>query len=180
MLKIGNVIISEPYLGDDNFERTVIIMCEYGESGALGLVLNKPTIITLNSVLESVNSEELLYIGGPVAQDSLHFIFRNNYNIEGAVKLGDNLYWGGNFEQVLDLFNNNLANAEDFRFFLGYSGWEGGQLENEFKANSWIVSHVETEDIFEIEPANLWREILKSMGGKYKMLSNYPIDPRLN
>ncbi|MFN3402679.1 MAG: YqgE/AlgH family protein [Cytophagaceae bacterium] len=181
MVNTGDILISEPYLGDNNFERTVILLCEVNNTGVLGYVLNKPTLVALDSVIESiVSNTEMLFIGGPVSQDSLHFIYKNEYNIEGSVKIMDNLYWGGNFDQVIDLINNRQLNPEDFRFFLGYSGWDEGQLEEELKNNSWIVSSIDEDELFKTEPEELWRASLKKMGGKYKMYSNYPVDPRLN
>lgn len=180
-LKQGSILISEPFLGDDNFERTVILICEHNEEGTLGFVLNKPTAITFDSVIPEIeNFSELLYIGGPVQQDSLHFLYRNREYVEGSVKISDNLYWGGNYEQLLILINKKEIIPDDFRFFLGYSGWSEGQLEEEMKNNSWIVSEADTDELFNTDPSELWRVILKGMGGKYKMYSNYPIDPRLN
>lgn len=177
----GKVLISEPFLGDPNFERTVILMCEHNDSGSFGFILNKPLMLTLNEVIDGVSdAREKLFIGGPVAQDSLHFIYRNKYNIQDSIQILDNVYWGGNYEQLLDLINNKLINPDDFRFFLGYSGWGEGQLLTEMEQNSWIVSFINSDDIFETTPEELWRVILKNMGGKYKMFSNYPIDPRLN
>jgi putative transcriptional regulator len=78
------------------------------------------------------------------------------------------------------LIKSNGLNANDFRFFLGYSGWAAGQLDEELKANSWIVTSAKADELFDIPAEDLWRELLKNMGGKYKMISNYPKDPRLN
>jgi putative transcriptional regulator len=181
MINKGNILISEPFLGDVNFERTVILICEHNEEGALGFVLNKPTVITLDSVIAEIKEfEEFLYLGGPVQQDSLHFIYRNKEYLEGSVKLADNLYWGGNYEQLTDLINDKNLDPNDFRFFLGYSGWSVGQLEDEMESKSWIMGEINSDEIFDTDPNDLWRGILKGMGGKYKMYSNYPIDPRLN
>src|ERR1700757_4931760 len=101
MVNKGSLLISEPYLGDPNFERTVILICENNDSGTVGFVLNKPSILTLDSVLFDIQDfKEMLYVGGPVSQDSLHFIYRNNQQVEDSVEIGENLYWGGNFEQL--------------------------------------------------------------------------------
>jgi len=181
MISKGNLLISEPYLGDDNFERTVILICEHNEEGTIGFVLNKPTIITLDSVVPDIpQCQEALFVGGPVQQDSLHFIYRNKEYMDGSMEIAENLYWGGDYEQLIALINNKEFNPEDFRFFLGYSGWAEGQLADEMSKNSWIVGNADVNDWFGIPPEELWRNLLKGMGGKYKMYSNYPIDPRLN
>lgn len=180
-VKQGSILISEPFLGDENFERTVILICEHNEEGTLGFVLNRPTNITFDSVIPEIEKfSELLYIGGPVQQDSLHFLYRNKEYIDGSVKVADNLYWGGNYEELLILITTKAINPGDFRFFLGYSGWGEGQLEEEMKNNSWIIAEPSVNELFDTEATELWRVILKGMGGKYKMYSNYPIDPRLN
>lgn len=177
----GRLLISEPFLPDPNFERTVILLCEHNEQGSFGFVLNKPSLLRMSDVLDDTGSySEVLYVGGPVQQDTLHFIHRSA-ELEGGLEIAKGIYWGGNFEAVSAMLKQDLIQSDDFRFFLGYSGWGAGQLQSELEQNSWIVSNkVTPEQIFETEPEILWKEILKNMGGKYKMFSNYPIDPRLN
>jgi putative transcriptional regulator len=179
-LSNGNIIIAEPFLGDKNFERSVVLLCEYNKLGAFGLVLNQLTNLKLDDVMENVYSELPLYLGGPVEQNTLHFIHRLGNKIEGAVDIGNGIFWSGDFKLVKDLINAGKISEEDIRLFIGYSGWSGGQLEKELKQNSWIVSDIDASLIFETPSKNFWREVLKRMGGQYKVLSNYPFDPRLN
>jgi putative transcriptional regulator len=179
-LSKGKIIIAEPYLGDKNFERSVVLLCEYNEQGAFGLVLNQLTNMKLDEVMENVYSELPLYLGGPVEQTSLHFIHRLGIEIKGAIDIGNGIFWSGDFEQVKTLINIGKILEDDIRLFIGYSGWSAGQLERELKQNSWIVSDIDASLIFEIPSKNFWREVLKRMGGQYKVLSNYPTDPRLN
>jgi putative transcriptional regulator len=181
MIHKGDILISEPFLGDQNFERSVIVICENNEEGTLGFIFNKPSALTLDSVMNEIeNFEEIIYTGGPVAQDSLHFIYRKPEVLEGSVEIADKLYWGGNYEQLFELIKTSQLKRENFRFFLGYSGWAAGQLDEELKSNSWIITSAKADELFDIPAEDLWRELLKNMGGKYKMISNYPIDPRLN
>jgi putative transcriptional regulator len=181
MVSKGNILISEPYLGDDNFERTVILLCEHNEEGTVGFILNRPTVITLDSVVPDIHHcKETLFIGGPVQQDSLHFIYRNEEYLEGSMEIAENLFWGGDYDQLVSLINHKQISLKDFRFFLGYSGWAPGQLAEEMSKNSWIVGNADVNDWFDTTPEELWRNLLKGMGGKYKMYSNYPINPRLN
>lgn len=121
-----------------------------------------------------------VYIGGPVQQDTLHFIHRADY-LEGGTEISDGLFWGGNFEQLLILMNTKQLNPDDFRFFVGYSGWGAGQLKDELKSNSWIVANYATPGlIFDEDGTDLWKVVLKQLGGRYNVYSNYPTDPRLN
>ena len=176
-----NILLSEPFLADAHFSRSVVLLCERNKDGAMGLVLNKPTEIHVGEVVSQLTEfEDRIYVGGPVAQNTLHFIHRYPNRIEGDIVLMKNLYWGGNLKDLFTKLKNREIGTEDIRFFLGYSGWSNGQLDEELKENAWIESHATAEMIFENLPQNLWQVILKNMGGKYKELANYPIDPRMN
>jgi putative transcriptional regulator len=97
------------------------------------------------------------------------------------VALGDHLWWGGNFNELMEKHKSGLLDIANFRFFLGYSGWEEGQLSDELLENTWIVcDNSHSKKIFKVAPDELWRAILKNMGGDFQVLANYPIDPRLN
>ena len=178
----GCFLISEPFLPDPNFERTVILLCEHNEEGSVGFVLNKPSILKFDEAVEEAQNFHVpLFIGGPVQQDTLHFIHRAGDIIEGSVEIADNIFWGGNYEQLMTLINSGNIIKNDFKFFLGYSGWAPGQLEEELKQKSWIVYENATEDkVFNIKSKFLWKEILHDMGGKFKVFANYPVDPRMN
>ncbi|MFT7233966.1 MAG: putative transcriptional regulator [Cyclobacteriaceae bacterium] len=178
----GDLLISEPFLPDPNFERTVILLCDHDEHGSFGFVLNKPSTVKFNVVVEeAVDFEENLFIGGPVQQDTLHFIHRSTGQLDSGKEIGEDVYWGGNFDDLMSLINTKTIIKNDFRFFLGYSGWSEGQLEEELKAKSWIVYKQPSADkLFDLEPKLLWKEALKELGGKFKMFSNYPVDPRMN
>jgi putative transcriptional regulator len=179
--KKGSILVSEPYLADPNFERTIILLCEHNAEGSFGFVLNKPSQAKITDLIEGMkNFDDTVYVGGPVQQDTLHYIHRLD-TLEGAVEIGNGIYWGGNFEQLnLLLLSQKLTDA-DLKFYLGYSGWSEGQLEEELKANSWIVSdNVDEKLVFETNPEIMWQMALKAMGGRFSVYSNYPVDPRLN
>jgi putative transcriptional regulator len=178
----GDLLISEPMLPDPNFERTVVLLCEHNQEGSIGFVLNKPSQLQFEEAIEGIEGFTApLYVGGPVQQDTLHFIYRGNFELEGSIEVTREINWGGNFEQLLTMINNGLVTTKDFRFFVGYSGWAAGQLDNELKQNSWIVvSGVNAGQVFDTQPRELWKRLLEEMGGKFRMFSNYPVDPRMN
>jgi len=179
----GDLLISEPFLPDSNFERSVILLCEHDENGSFGFVLNHLSTLKLEEVVEECNDDlsNVLYVGGPVQQETLHIIHRCQDKIDGSQKVGEGIYWGGDFEELLLQVSTKQVNANDVRFFLGYSGWSPGQLMDEIEAKSWIVyKEPSPEQIFDLEANNLWRIILNEMGGKFKMFANYPSDPRMN
>jgi len=177
----GRLLISEPYLPDPNFERTIILLCENNVEGTFGFVLNKPSTVSVSEVMEDINDyHSPAMIGGPVQQDTLHYLHRNG-TLADAVEIAAGIYWGGNFEHLLLLLQTNQMAHKDVKFFLGYSGWSGGQLEEELEQDSWIVSDKVTEDlVFETAPEEMWRKTLTVMGGRFSVYSNYPKDPRLN
>jgi putative transcriptional regulator len=178
----GDLLISEPFLNDPNFVRTVILLCEHNDEGTLGFVLNKPAQIALNELIEEVGSrDDKIFIGGPVQQNTLQFMHRLDSLIEGGIEVTKGLYWGGNFDQMMTLLDGELIKKEDIKFFVGYSGWAPGQLKDELELNSWIIyRNVGVNQIFDTNVDSLWKEVLSNMGGKYKIISNFPVDPRLN
>jgi putative transcriptional regulator len=178
----GVLLISEPFLPDPNFERTVVLICDHNDQGSVGFVLNRYADIRLADVVdEFVDIESSLFLGGPVEQNTMHFLHKIPYELEGCLPLGEGVAWGGDFEKLKILVSSNQVNLDGVRFFLGYSGWAPGQLEKEIEENSWIVYKPDSlMEVWEMEVNDLWRKILKKMGGKFKMMSNYPIDPRLN
>lgn len=177
----GGLLLSEPYLADPNFERTAILLTEHNEEGTVGFILNKPSDSRVNEVMEDFKQlDARVFIGGPVEQDTLHYVHRIK-DLTDAIELIPGLYWGGNFEQLLALVESNQVAAADIKFFLGYSGWSTGQLEEELKADSWIVSdQVSDELIFETDPEAMWKKAMRGLGGRFSVYSNYPADPRMN
>jgi putative transcriptional regulator len=177
----GRLLASEPYLADPNFERTIILLTEHNQDGTVGFVLNKPSASLVTEVMEDIkNIQSKVYIGGPVQQDTLHFIHRNP-NIEDSIEVIDGIYWGGNFDQILLFIETKQLDISTIKFFLGYSGWSPGQLEEELNMNSWIVSDQVTQDlIFETPPEMMWKKSLQNLGGRFSIYSNYPVDPSMN
>lgn len=181
-VKQGSVLISEPFLGDPNFERSVVLICEHETTqGTFGLVLNQTSNLLLADVLEeNIYPDVPLFVGGPVQHNTLHYLHRRPDLIDGGIKVMEGVIWGGNFTQVKELLNNGVLSPDDIRCFIGYSGWEIDQLVGELKKDSWIISETTADVIFNTPAKNFWRSLLKDMGGDFKVMSNYPLDPRLN
>ena len=177
----GKLLVSEPFLPDPNFERTIILMCEHNDDGSFGFVLNKPSLAKVADVLDELKEfKGIAYVGGPVQQDTLQFVHRIK-DIENAVEIFDGVFWGGNFETISLMIETQQIAPDEIKFFLGYSGWSAGQLNEELKENTWIVSdQVDAELIFETDPEDMWQSALKLMGGRFSIYSNYPVDPRMN
>jgi putative transcriptional regulator len=177
----GRLLISEPFLPDPNFERTVVLLCEHNEEGSFGFVINKPSILKIAEVMEEASTlDDIVFVGGPVQQDTLHFLHRNT-SITNAVKIQDDIYWGGDFQSLMTQLNTSVIKPADIRFYLGYSGWGQGQLESELQEDSWIVcDFVDDTLLFDTDPTLIWKKALDNMGGRFSIYANYPVDPRLN
>ncbi len=177
----GQLLISEPFMLDPNFKRSVVLLCENHKEGAVGFIINKPIETTLQDVLpdfDSFNSQ--LYYGGPVEPDTLHFIHKLGNRIDDSIEIMKGVFWGGNFETLRLLIDTKQVKASDFRFFLGYSGWSTDQLKDEMSEDSWFIVEGKKDYIFNKTPKDLWKTILQDMGGDYKQMVNYPEHPSLN
>ena len=180
-IETGKILISDPFLKDPNFIRTVIFITEYDVNGAVGFVLNKLFPRKLNDLVEFQNAPAFpLYYGGPVQTDTLHFLHQRPDLIDGGVHIIDNIYWGGNFKQVLKNIATKSINYNDIRMYIGYSGCQEKQLDEEINESSWIVHNANSKTVFFNNTTTLWQEVLKEMGGKYKLMINYPNDPQFN
>jgi putative transcriptional regulator len=177
----GRLLFSEPFLPDPNFERTVVLLCEHNDEGSFGFVINKPSILRLNEVIEDIPGvNDTVFVGGPVQQDTIHFLHRQA-DLEDAVDVGNGLYWGGDFHALVGRLSDALVKSDEIRFYLGYSGWGAGQLEAELHEESWIVCDFVSDDLlFHTNPEHLWKAVLTKLGGRFSMYANYPVDPRLN
>ncbi|MDP4285889.1 MAG: YqgE/AlgH family protein [Bacteroidota bacterium] len=177
----GILLIANPFLKDPNFRRTVIFICEHIPEGTLGFVLNNQFTKTLNELLpELTDSKFPVYLGGPVQGDTLHFLHQYPDLISGGEEVFEGVYWGGNFESLLIHMKNKDINPAKIRFFIGYSGWAEGQLEYELNKESWITSTATRKLIFNTCTADTWKESLIHLGGNYKMMINFPLDPEMN
>lgn len=176
----GTLLISAPFLGDI-FKRSVILITEHNEEGSVGFIINKSTDYKLHEVIDDFPEFDApVYAGGPVQQNALNFIHRSNVYLEGAFEISNGIYWGGNFEMLKLLIENGSVDPEDFKFFLGYSGWSPEQLNNEIRQNSWYLKKSTEENIFDQDPGKLWSKVLKSMGNEYSIISTFPDDPSVN
>ena len=177
----GILLIADPFLKDPNFLRTVVFLCEHREDGSFGFVLNRQYQNTLNELIPELEDYKFpVYYGGPVQQDCIHFLHQYPEEIPGSIEVLKGVYWGGNFDALVDMIKSGKADADKIRFFIGYSGWSDGQLDTELKEKSWLTVQATAELIFHEDYNEIWKDSLKELGGDYEMMINFPIDPQLN
>lgn len=180
-LSAGELLIADPFLKDPNFKRTVVFICEHQDNGSFGFVLNKRYEQDLGELVKDLEGNSFpVYYGGPVQLDTIHFLHQCPGLIRGGQEVTDGIFWGGDFEDVADLVKTNQLKEKDIRFFLGYSGWSEGQLEEEMKTKSWITTKAKRTLVFTKNTDNTWKDALKQLGGEYEQMINYPSDPQLN
>lgn len=181
IIKSGSLLISDPFLKDPNFLRSVVLICDHHTEGTVGFILNKKHDKNFNDFIDGMEHIHFpVFYGGPVQLDSLHFIHTKPDLIEGGIPIIDDIFWGGDFAQALVGITSGDITPRDLRFYIGYSGWTVGQLDAEIDQKSWILHKATKNFIFHLNTDLLWKDVLKNMGGAYKSLINYPLDPQLN
>lgn len=177
----GKLLISEPFLLDSYFKRSVVLLSEHDDKGSLGFILNKPTGVMLNEAVEDFPPFEApLYFGGPVETDTLFYIHTLGHQLEDAKEIVPGIFWGGDYDQLKLLIDTGQVKPYQIRFYAGYSGWEAHQLDSELQEKSWLITEGNMRFTFFDAPGNLWSQVLRSMGTEYAILANFPEDPSLN
>lgn len=180
----GRLLIAGPTLQDPNFVRTVVLVGEHNDDGALGVVLNRPSDTTVGEAVPDldnlVDAEDPVHVGGPV-QPSAVLVLAQYEEPEGAPQLvtGDVgfLALEDEEEQVIDHDDVALRRA---RVFAGYAGWGPGQLEDELARDDWIVAESVTADVFDEDAPTLWSRVLDRQGGHLRLVARMPVDPSHN
>lgn len=182
-LRKGRLLVAEPFMPDPNFKRTVVLLTEYGEEGAVGFILNRPTSYTLSAVLDRLPykiPEVRLFVGGPVSRNTLHYVHTCG-DIPGAVHVVGDVWWGGELEELLRRLASGGVSADEVKFFVGYAGWAPGQLEREYrKDRSWIVVNPARRWIFGEEGEEMWAAVLDASGIVHPLITLIPPEPYLN
>lgn len=176
----GKILIADPFLQDPHFRRSVIFLCDHKPEGSFGLVLNKKYDHPLGELLPELNTDFPVYFGGPVQPDTLHYLHQCPEVIPGSIEVTDGVFWGGDFEIITHLIQSNELSPAHIRFFVGYSGWGEGQLQNELEEKSWIIGNGSPKIIFSPNVEDTWKRALQHLGGEYSQMIHYPLDPQLN
>lgn len=178
----GKLLIAEPMLGDPNFERSVVLMLQHDDEGAMGVVLNHPTELNVAAVLpgwaDFASEPRVFHLGGPVQTDGVIGLARPR---PGATPDGWSQIVGavGSVDLERDATDVGPALAE-IRFFAGYAGWGPGQLDGELAQHAWVVVEFTSGDVFVPDPDAMWRSVLRRQGGKLGMLADFPSHPSMN
>lgn len=181
-LSKGTLLIASPELNGGVYFRGVILLCEHGPTGSLGLLMNKlPDFDLPNDIInlkEMANSHVQLRLGGPLQSGQMMMLHSSAELSDQTLQLCPGVFLGGDLQFLQQAASEE--NGPSVRLCLGYCGWGPGQLEKEFLNNLWFVHPGDAKYIFETPPEALWRTLLKEMGGKYATLATIPDDLNLN
>ena len=182
-LAAGRLLIASPLLGDPNFARSIVLLLNADDDGALGVILNRPSGTRVDEVLGSwaglVRAPQVLFQGGPVETNAALAVAR-------VADVGEDLVgWRPLFDGTglvdldtpVELLEGGLA---ELRIYAGYAGWSAGQLEAEIESGAWLVVPAEASDLFAADPAQLWTQVLRRQSGEVRLLATMPADPTMN
>lgn len=176
----GRLLVATPPLADPNFDRTVVLLLEHGDDGALGIVLNRPSETRLVSVLpdwhDRASEPAVVFSGGPVAPEAVIALARGGEGGAGWVPVLEEI---GTVDVGRDpaALGTTLAGL---RVFVGYAGWAPGQLEGELAQGGWLVVATMPDDPFSPRPERLWHDVLRRQRGRVAMFAHCPADPSVN
>ncbi len=173
----GQLILDGGKLHGSFFHRSVVLICQHDEQGAFGLILNRATEKKVGQALVANLSETLkeqpLFIGGPVQPQALSYLHSDQDLPDANVMANLNL--GHSIDELMDL-GESFSSTQQLKLFAGYAGWTAGQLESEMSRHDWLVHPATLELVFDPEPEQLWRKIMKQLDVKSQLLADSPDD----
>ncbi len=180
----GSFLVASPMLTDPNFVRTVVLMCEHGEGGSWGLVVNRRTALTFGELLDDLpfpaSSTAGVYWGGPVEPSRMQVLHHLRRDVPEEMEICRGVQLGLEAETFREVVAHSLIPGEHLQAYVGHAGWGAGQLEAELSFGSWIVCPASSSFVFETETEDLWERVLRSLGPSHSRLTTHPVDPRVN
>lgn len=176
----GKLLISEPMMQDKSFQRAVVYVCHHDALESIGYIINRLSEHSLSDFVSELNGIYFpLFIGGPVALDTIHMLHSLPNEI-GGDEIADGIYWGGDMEAAIENIKLGKLNSGNCKFFIGYSGWGEGQLDAELDMKSWLVSNFSNELLYHVDGKQSWKRAISKLGTKFNSLLYVPMNPELN
>jgi len=181
VLRKGQILISTIALGDHNFRHSLVLICEHqDDEGSYGLILNRPIEATPEIVRQAPFAEGRLFQGGPVQPESLQILHPYGDYVPGSHTVLPNLFYGGDFSVLEKGFQNHGFDPEECRFFLGYAGWQPGQLDSEIEKGAWVVVSGNHDLILRTPADKQWSHAVKQHKQADPLFTNFPENPEWN
>jgi putative transcriptional regulator len=180
---MGRLLIAEPMMDEESFERTVILMIEHNDEGAVGVVVNRPSELAAADLVPEwahlVVEPDVVFVGGPVSQSGVIGLGRRTGGAQSLDGWGDVVGRCGTINLHLDPFTLGDG-IQGVRLFAGFSGWAAGQVEGELAAGAWYVVDAHEDDAFAPDPRRLWHDVLRRQDSELSLLADFPPHPSLN
>lgn len=178
----GCLLVANPFMQDPNFRRSVVLLVNHSATeGTLGFVLNQPLEAQVGDLVDSLAGLAApLLLGGPVALDTQHYIHSQPAQVPDSQTVAPGIGWAGDFDWLQQQAALGLLQPNDYKFFLGYSGWAPGQLAKEQQERSWLVCPATPQLVFHTHPDHCWQHTIQHMGGQAALMAHFPEEPALN
>lgn len=180
----GSLLVAEPFLSDDYFNHAVISLIDYAPgNNAMGIVMNRKSGYTLGQMIEGFDDDVdiPIYVGGPMSRNRMFYIHRLGELFSGSVEIIPGLWIGGDYSEVLQYVHDGYPIDNLLRFFIGYSGWDAGQLEREIRDHVWAVtSPLTPEQLLTDSDDTYWHKVVRKMGAPYRGWQMQPMYPTAN
>lgn len=181
MIKAGDILIAKPFLQDGYFKRSVVYLCEHNKEGSLGFVVNKSHGLLLKDIFPHLNNGNFpLFEGGPVSPNQLFYTHTLGLKLKDSQHVTENIYWGGNFFELSEMIEKGEVDANQIRFYIGYTGWGEEQLSEEVANEMWFTKSSDYTQLMELNPEELWGKELLKINPGYKAFTDFSFDPSLN
>lgn len=182
--KEGSLLVAEPFLSESHFNHAVILLIDYAlASKSMGIVMNRSTSYSLGQLVDSVDDSLSIpvYCGGPMSYNRLFYIHSLGPMFSGSREIPGGLYIGGDFNDVTEYISEGYPVDGLIRFFVGYSGWDAGQLDDEISSHVWAVAkQMDHKDMLIGADDTYWHKTVRSMGDKYRGWLYHPMHPSAN
>ena len=170
-IRAGVSLLAEPFLEDPNFKRSAVAVVDHDAEGTVGFVLTHVLDWKVTDVMPDFPEfDAYLRFGGPVQRDTLHYVHTLGDALGESSRIGGELFWGGDFEQLTTLIATGVASPANVQFFLGYSGWSAGQLDEEMVDNTWVVGELSADMVFATPPEQVWQRAMSRLGDSYGVI----------
>ncbi len=179
--KSGDLLIATISLVDPNFQHTVVLLCRHDDDeGTYGLVLNRPIQVPAQLREQMPFAINEVFFGGPVQTNTLQVLHTYGNEIEGSTEVLPGIWLGGDFEELQQGLESHCFDSENCRFYLGYSGWQCDQLQDEYEVDSWIKVRGNREFVMNTATERLWSEAVKLYGNGKPLYEHFPENPSFN
>jgi len=177
----GTLLVSQPNDTKKSIlDRWIFMLAQHDKEGSIGFILNKPSAYRLSDIVPNIQSDFVLHFGGDIEKDNLYFIHNVPHLIGGSQEIAEGIYWGGDFDTVVELIDNGVITKDNIKFFLGYSAWGGLKLQSEITQNSWRILKKDFSKAFQNLKSTFWNKKVLEIKNNAQFWENAPKDPRCN